>query len=300
MFNHQFINNDHQNGSPSSSKVIIQDKNNMSFMGMSNDHLRSEIGRRAIAVVEAYEELGSACRRAEYAVSQLKALLPPDANVVLPSDASIPSFPSTLHNKPPQNLDVPISYDRNINTTNMTADTSTSSVNTTTAGINDDNMVASLLMSLTNASWERNPNPVESDKGGHDTDDINMIDNSSYVDHKPLVIKDQSSPNTRSSNRNRSRRKPSTGKVPYSTQFTPEEILFLDEFNKLYEKRVQLGPTRQSDIASEIRQFANNAIAFGQPAVSGLVRKTKVPKEQRAVNALKAWIESGKKRLGVV
>ncbi|CAG8644431.1 5746_t:CDS:1, partial [Gigaspora margarita] len=63
---------------------------------------------------------------------------------------------------------------------------------------------------------------------------------------------------------------------------------------------VQLGPTRQSDIASEIRQFANNAIAFGQPAVSGLVRKTKVPKEQKAVNALKAWIESGKKRLGVV
>ncbi|CAG8724229.1 10435_t:CDS:2, partial [Dentiscutata heterogama] len=284
--------------SPSSSKVRVSDKNNKSFTSMSNDHLRSEIARRAMAVVEAYEELGNACRKAEYAVSQLKV-----------------------------------------------------SSNTTTSGINDDTMVASLLMSLTNASWERNTNSVEIDKTNNDSsiitnsptssnpgavmgsfdgyslddddeiydqkhdssseqdlgDDINMIDNTSY-DNKSSPINDSNSESTRkrsSSNRNRTRRKPSASRVsssssPYSTQFTPEEILFLDEFNKLYEKRVQLGPTRQSDIASEIRQFANNAIAFGQPAVSGLVRKTKVPKEQRAVNALKAWIESGKKRLGVV
>ncbi|CAG8800308.1 34519_t:CDS:2, partial [Racocetra persica] len=46
MFNHQFINNDHQNGSPSSSKARIPDINNKSF---PNDHLRSEIARRAIA-----------------------------------------------------------------------------------------------------------------------------------------------------------------------------------------------------------------------------------------------------------
>ncbi|CAG8805206.1 15422_t:CDS:2, partial [Racocetra fulgida] len=100
------------------SKARIPDINNKSFTSMSNDHLRSEIARRAIAVVEAYEELGTACRKAEYAVSQLKALLPPDANVVLPSDTSIPSFPSPLYNKPPQSLDVPISYDNiNANTT---------------------------------------------------------------------------------------------------------------------------------------------------------------------------------------
>ncbi|KAF0463381.1 hypothetical protein F8M41_000182 [Gigaspora margarita] len=396
MFNHHFIHNDQQNSSPSNSKVRVTDKNNKSFTNMSNDHLKSEIARRAMAVVAAYEELGSACRKAEYCVSQLKALLPPDTNVVLPSDASIPTKPPSLPNKPPQNLN--ISYDRNDiyddrNDRNVNTNTATSSSNTTTAGINDDNMVASLLMSLTNASWERNTNSVENDKtvndlsvvtnsptssnsgavmgscdglsldeddeiyhqkhdssseqdfdeamtdanaindddnddnddGGNDDvadvdnenndddqddemSDINMIDDSSSNDNKSLSINDSNSENTRkrsSSSRSRTRRKPSTSRVsspasPYSTQFTPEEILFLDEFNKLYEKRVQLGPTRQSDIASEIRQCANNSIAFGQPAVSGLVRKTKVPKEQKAVDALKAWIESGKKRLGVV
>ncbi|CAG8460458.1 18244_t:CDS:2 [Dentiscutata erythropus] len=356
MFNHQFINNDQQNSSPSSSKVRVSDKNNKNFTSMSNDHLKNEIARRAMA-------LGNACRKAEYAVSQLKGLLPPDTNVVLPSDASIPTLPPSLpNNKPPQNFNIPISYDRNDrNDRSLNSNTATSSSNTTTSGMNDDNMVASLLMSLTNASWERNTNSVENDKTNNDSSmitnsptssnpgivlgsfdgyslddddeiydqkhdssseqdldesmidndendpDINMVDNSSQ-DNKSSSINDSNSESNRkrtSSNRSRTRRKPSVSRVsspssPYSTQFTPEEILFLDEFNKLYEKRVQLGPTRQSDIASEIRQFANNAIAFGQPAVSGLVRKTKVPKEQRAVNALKAWIESGKKRLGVV
>ncbi|CAG8594456.1 43221_t:CDS:2 [Gigaspora margarita] len=231
MFNHHFIHNDQQNSSPSNSKVRVTDKNNKSFTNMPNDHLKSEIARRAMAVVAAYEELGSACRKAEYCVSQLKA-----------------------------------------------------SSNTTTAGINDDNMVASLLMSLTNASWERNTNSVENDKT---VNDLSVVTNSPTSSNSGAVMGSCdgliSSPAS-----------------PYSTQFTPEEILFLDEFNKLYEKRVQLGPTRQSDIASEIRQCANNSIAFGQPAVSGLVRKTKVPKEQKAVDALKAWIECGKKRLGVV
>ncbi|CAG8847755.1 43397_t:CDS:2, partial [Gigaspora margarita] len=176
MFKHHFIHNDQQNSSPSNNKVRITDKNNKSFTSMSNDHIKSEIARRVMAVVAAYEELGSACRKAEYCVSQLKALLPPDTNVVLPSDTSIPTLPPSLPNKPPQNLNIPISYDINDrNDRNVNANTATSSSNLTTAGFNDDNMVASLLMSLTNASWERSTNTIENDKL---VNDLSVVTNS--------------------------------------------------------------------------------------------------------------------------